>query len=391
MNTILLFAYSAGISLGITFLNIPPALAELQGLYHASYTGMSLLLSAILWSHALLQIPAGIIIDRLGLKRSLLVGLLVMSAGNLFPAAAPSITLSIAARVLTGFGTGVSFIAVMKLIAVAAPPGRAGRLQAFFAAFFSLGNIVAYLVVPWVVRWGWQWVYLFPAACCLALLLLWPGIGGQQLTPPPQTVLPLRRLFTIRAGWMLGCYHALSYGSMMALGSWIPALLTEAGRGAAPAHLALGGAVVMALAGLGRLSGGLVLTCFSALQVANASIAALALLFLALFTAPSSALVLTLALITAWVSCVNFGALFHLAGSAVGPEVLATFFGFVNFLANLGAVLLTLSFGITKDLTGSLYGSFGGLAALALAAFLLCRGMLRRDCAGDSCRVEMGA
>jgi MFS family permease len=387
MRPILLFAYAAGIGLGITFLNIPPALAELQRLYGASYTGMSVLLSALLGSHALLQIPAGMVIDRLGLKRSLLLGLLLMSAGNLLPAAAPELTLAVAGRIITGLGTGISFISVLKLIAVTAPGRRSGSLQSFFAAFFSLGNILAYILVPRLVRFGWQWVYGFPAACCLGLLFWWLSVRPPRPAPLKAAAMPVRRLFFIRAGWILGLYHGLSYGSIMALGSWMPVLISEVRRGASAAELSLGGALVMAMAGLGRLSGGYVLMRFSALQVATGSVFALAGLYLLLFAAPPPGMVLALALAVAWVSCINFGSFFHLAASAVGAEALATFFGFVNFLANLGAVLLTLSFGMVKDLTGSLYWGFGGLAVIAAAAFFGGRGALKRDCAGDSCRI----
>jgi nitrate/nitrite transporter NarK len=95
---------------------------------------------------------------------------------------------------------------------------------------------------------------------------------------------------------------------------------------------------------------------------------------------------LVLALAAAWIACVNFGAIFQLAASTVAPHALGSFFGFVNFIANLGAVLFTLIFGLAKDLAGAFYWGFGGLAVCAIAAYLLGRKVLESDCAGDSCR-----
>jgi MFS family permease len=48
-----------------------------MALYDTSYVKISLLMSALLWSHTLMQVPGGMIADRLGIvrgRRSLLVG-----------------------------------------------------------------------------------------------------------------------------------------------------------------------------------------------------------------------------------------------------------------------------------------------------------------------------
>ena len=50
---------------------------------------------------------------------------------------------------------------------------------------------------------------------------------------------------------------------------------------------------------------------------------------------------------------INFGALFHLAAWVTATDSYATLCGFINFLANLGAILFTLMFGLMKDTLGS--------------------------------------
>src|SRR5512134_2133319 len=110
MNGKMAYAFLMGLLLGFIFLNIPPALDLLMALYGASYTQISILISALLWSHALMQIPAGLITDRLGLRRALVICLTFMAVGGLFPALAPSLEIAIAGRVLTGIGTGLAFI-----------------------------------------------------------------------------------------------------------------------------------------------------------------------------------------------------------------------------------------------------------------------------------------
>ena len=76
---------------------------------------------------------------------------------------------------------------------------------------------------------------------------------------------------------------------------------------------------------------------------------------------------------------INFGAFFHLATRVTATDSYATLFGFISFLANLGAILFTLMFGLMKDAMGSFTWGFFVLALLALAAYILSRRGLRDD------------
>ena len=76
---------------------------------------------------------------------------------------------------------------------------------------------------------------------------------------------------------------------------------------------------------------------------------------------------------------INFGALFHLAAWVTATDSYTTLFGFINFLANLGAILFTLMFGLMKDTLGSFTWGFFILSLLALAAYILSRRGLRDD------------
>ena len=70
MNIQTLFALLVGLTVGIVFMNIPPVLTELMDIYGTTYTQISVLMSALLWTHAAMQIPAGMIVDRLGIRRT---------------------------------------------------------------------------------------------------------------------------------------------------------------------------------------------------------------------------------------------------------------------------------------------------------------------------------
>jgi nitrate/nitrite transporter NarK len=89
-------------------------------------------------------------------------------------------------------------------------------------------------------------------------------------------------------------------------------------------------------------------------------------------------IVLVLMVIIAWCSSTNFGALFYLAGRSAPKVAMATVFGFVNLLANLGAIIFTLSFGWVKEMSGSFSWGFGLVAILAFLGWLFGRKVLRQ-------------
>jgi MFS family permease len=379
MNYNMAYALLMGLNLGFIFLNIPPALDLLMGIYAVSYTKISLLISALLWSHALMQVPAGIITDRLGLRSTFIICLGFMGVGGLVPALTPSLETAVAGRVLSGIGTGLGFVVTMKFIALHAPGGRVGIYQSFFACSFSIGSILAYVFIPFISNLGWMWVYLATIAGCLPLMgLLLPMRLARPSTsaPPP---LSLGQVTRLRTGWIIGFYHALSYGSMINLGNWVPTLLTEVWNGSSATQYAWGGAVIMLLSGLGRLSGGFILFRFKPLLIAHGSILILCFLFSGLFMLHSPGAVLALALMAAWFASINFGAFFQIASRAVAVESLGLFFGFINLLANLGAICFTLAFGWMKDTFGSLSGGFGLMAALCVLSLVLGKTALQAE------------
>ena len=385
MNQKIMFALLAGFNFGIIFLNIPPALTLLMDLYALSYTGASVLMSALLWTHAFMQIPAGMLADRLSIKTSIALGVGLMACGNLVPGLAPSYSLAIAGRIATGVGSGLSFVSVMKLIVLYSSIGMRGTFQAFFAACFSLGSILAYLAIPELLPLGWQWSYLLPGISCVLLLLIWTFI---KLNEQPRNIavpLPLGRVLRKQTGWILGFYHALSYGSMMTLGNWVPSLLAEVWADSTATQLVWGGALTMLVGGIGRLAGGFIILKIPALRIVNSSIMVIAILFWGLYAIQIPVVTLVLALTAVWFASLNFGALFELVSRTVNSASVATAFGFVNFLANLGAVLFTLIFGLAKDFTGTFFGGFLIMALAAATAYFFGKNILQRGGIENTC------
>ena len=376
MKTKITFIILLGLNLGFTFMNLPPALESLMVLYGAMYTEIAVLMSALLWTHAAIQVPGGMISDRIGTRAALFISLFFMLAGNLLPSVAPNLGLAILGRVLSGTGTGLGFIATMKMITIIAPPGRAGSYQAQLGGAFSIGSVVAYMTIPHISLWGWRWIYLVSSLVCLPLAGILFIIKLQERQGPFRAEVSLKQILRMPPGWILGIYHALSYGSVLTLGNWIPSLLAEVWPGQTATQLAWGGASVMLISGVGRMGGGFVLLKFPSMLIANGSIFVLFLLFSSLCVLRMPSAVMITAFLAALFASVNFGAFWDLASRAVPSRSLGTLFGFVNLLANLGAVCFTLMFGWIKDQFGTFSWGFGIVALITIWSLLIGRRIL---------------
>lgn len=383
VNSNVFFSIFMGLNLGIIFMTVPPALDTLMTYYGVSYYHISLLISALIWSHALMQVPAGLMTDRLGIRFTLIVCLTCMIIGHVLPIILSNLLFAITGRIIAGIGTGLSVAATMKLIALSVPEDKVGIYQAFFGGFFSIGSIIAYVCIPRLLPLGWQSVYGLPLVSCLPLILM---MGMLRLSPHHSIIsisLHLQTVVRMQGGWSLGFFHALSFGSILTLGNWVPSLLAEVSAETSTLQFAWGGALIMLISGIGRLSGGFFLLRWTPLMVVNGSIIFLAFIFFGILFVQSSAFVLCMALLAAWFASINFGALFHLASRVTSSDYYATLFGFINFLANLGAVIFTVMFGVIKDLSGSFIGGFGVMALLAATAYLWGRKSLRQAAANQ--------
>jgi NNP family nitrate/nitrite transporter-like MFS transporter len=210
------------------------------------------------------------------------------------------------------------------------------------------------------------------------LMIIWLWALRLEKVSRIANPLPLVQVLRLREGWVLGGYHALSWGAMITLGSWLPSLLADVWKGSATIQFAWGGALVMLISGLGRLSGSFILLKFTPLKVANGSILILSFIFLSLFMVPDGGSVFVLALLAAWFASVNFGAFFDLASRSVPSDSLGSLVGFINFLANLSAMLLAILFGWLKDTVGSFSWAFLILTVFGLTIYLVGRNSLKR-------------
>ena len=130
---------------------------ELMHDFGATGTIIGLLSATYFYSYAGLMIPAGVLLDRLGVRTVVAAGGLVMSAGTLLMAMAPRPALLFAGRFLVGAGASVMFVGALKIAAAWFPAAYFATLSAATAAIGVLGSLVGTAPVAWLAsRFGWR-------------------------------------------------------------------------------------------------------------------------------------------------------------------------------------------------------------------------------------------
>ncbi|GAA0969027.1 MFS transporter [Acrocarpospora macrocephala] len=140
--------------------------------------GLSVLAMLQLLVYAGMQIPVGILVDRLGSKRMLLAGALIMGLGQLVFALSAGALGAVAARVLVGCGDAMTFISVIRMINLSFPAHRNPLMVQLTGLLGAIGGIAA--AVPLITalhRYGWTPTFLGAAGlCALALIVVLVGL-----------------------------------------------------------------------------------------------------------------------------------------------------------------------------------------------------------------------
>lgn len=120
--------------------------------------------------YAGLQIPVGVLLDRVGPRRLVVAGALVMAVGQGTLALAGSTGVAIIARVLVGTGDAMTFISVLRLVSAWFPPRRVPLMTQLTGLVGQLGQILS--AVPLVaLLQGPGWTPAFLSAAALSVVV----------------------------------------------------------------------------------------------------------------------------------------------------------------------------------------------------------------------------
>jgi MFS family permease len=151
---------------------ITVALPRLASGLHVSGSTTSVVLSAYFGSYALLLIPGGELVDRLGARRLALWGLALFAIGVIAGALSQTFTELVVARVVQGAGAGLVSPAALAGAVSGFPPERRGAALGIWGASAGTSNLVGPLLGGLLtVTLGWRadWWALVPLTAAAAV------------------------------------------------------------------------------------------------------------------------------------------------------------------------------------------------------------------------------
>ncbi len=141
--------------------------------FHVNASALSTFSILQLLVYAGMQIPVGLLVDRLGTKRVLGLGVVLFTAGQVGFAFSTSYGTALASRALLGCGDAMTFISVLRL-GTRWFPARRGPLVAQLAGLVGMaGNLVSTLVLARLLHsLGWTAAFAGSALAGVTVLVL---------------------------------------------------------------------------------------------------------------------------------------------------------------------------------------------------------------------------
>lgn len=153
-------------------INLSVAAPQLKAEFHLSSGEVGLLFSAFFWSYALLQIPAGLILDRFGVTRVGRWGAFLWSIASGAVALCSGFGGIFAARMLLGVAEAPGFPGSAKATGYWFPRQERSFATALFDAAAKFSNVIGVPLVAFVtVGYGWRWGFGLTAILSFAYFL----------------------------------------------------------------------------------------------------------------------------------------------------------------------------------------------------------------------------
>lgn len=372
--------------------NLSIAGPEMMREFHLSAAQLGVVASAFLWTYAVLQLPIGAILDRIGVRWVNRAAAVLWAIASFLTASAGGLGLLLVSRLVLGFGEAPTIPAGWKAIGQWFPRSERGRATAIFDGCAKISNVLGIPVMAFLVTvFSWHAAFVFTGVLSLGYLLVWwllyltpkqalergrlspeefaylrEGGADDEDAPAPSSLTGLGHLLRRRKTWGLALGYASYTYAYYVLLTWLPGYLEKqfgvkllAGGFytmipwlvAVLAQFLVGGIVLDRL--IAR-SGDetkarrivLVVSMLVSLSVAGAAYAgsvAVALVFLSIGAAGLAVSVPAGSSIVA----------------VIAPEGCSgTLGGLVNFVANMIGIAAPIVTGAVVDVTGSFAGAF---------------------------------
>lgn len=357
------FAFMVWVILG----PLAPEIADTLGLGPAQ---KGLMVATPTLAGALLRVVNGLLVDRIGPKRSGAISQCIVIVGLLgaFLLGVDSFAGTLALGVILGFA-GASFAIALPLASRWYPPEHQGKAMGL-AGMGNSGTALAALFAPTLARW-WGWTSVLGLACIpLAIVFAAYMLMAKDAPnrPAPRKLADYFHPLRLSDAWWLMGFYAVTFGGFVGLAASLPIYFTDrfslnpVAAGYCSAACVFAGSLVRPLGGAmaDRIGGIRVLSMV--LGIAAISLAGVSV-------APDATIALTLFVVAMLAFGVGNGSVFQLVPQRFAAEI-GVMTGLVGMAGGVGGFCLASSLGVARQLTGSFAPGFLTFAVLGLLALI---------------------
>lgn len=221
---------------------LPPALPELRDALNLTLVQAGFLLSLVQLAGMTLGLAVGLAADGMGLKRSMLTGLMILGVASALGGWATDATTLLLLRAVESFGFLLVCLPGPSLIRQLVPAHRISTLLGIWSTYMPLGMATALLVGPFVLSVGsWQiWWWVLGGVSLGMALVLWRRVPSDKTrvkTDPSHHLAPqavawkkrLRQTLGSRGPWLVALTFAVYSSQWLAVVGFLPTVYAQAG------------------------------------------------------------------------------------------------------------------------------------------------------------------
>ena len=243
----------AGVCAALHIGKLPPAVIALQHSLGLGLVEAGFLLSLVQLAGMSAGVAFGALADGLGLKRSMVLGLLILSLASALGGGAQSVGWLLALRAVEGLGFLLVVLPAPGLVRRLVAPERLDAMLGVWGAYMPCGAAIALLLGPLLIGTvGWRaWWWALGAATLAMAFWLARAVPGETATKPdgvnaaataaatatapaaasltPAWVARLRQTLARRGPWLVAMSFAAYSSQWLAVIGFLPTIYLQAG------------------------------------------------------------------------------------------------------------------------------------------------------------------
>jgi len=243
---ILALSWLVYFAFGLILSSLPPLVNVIAADLTLNYVEMGIILGSVILMYVPLSVPVGVSIDRIGQKKMITLGLILISSSAVLRSFVFNFESLFIVVFLFGFGGPTVSVGLAKVVAASFEGRERGLASGIYMTGAAIGSASALaltnsLILPIVGTW--RNVFSFYGIIGLLIAVSWILLAKDQSVNSDNDVRSksmigaVRSLLRNKYVWMVAVIGSSSFLVFYGFGNWLPTLLEEKGLDPAAAGL----------------------------------------------------------------------------------------------------------------------------------------------------------